>query len=138
MLIDYNNNIPPIEELVNLYREAGWLNYSDNKDLLSAAFNNSQDVISAYANNEELIGIIRAVGDKCSILYIQDIIVANAYKRKGVGTKLVNMLISKYPQIRQIVLLTDDVIGTRKFYESIGFEESKFYKTICLTKFNIN
>jgi ribosomal protein S18 acetylase RimI-like enzyme len=62
------------------------------------------------------------VGDGLTIIYIQDILVLKAYKRKGIGKKLMNRVLERFVSVRQKVLLTDDNEETRGFYESLGFE----------------
>jgi predicted acetyltransferase len=57
-------------------------------------------VLSVW-NNDELIGLIRAV-NRYTILYIQDIIVLNKWKRHGIGSTLVKKTIKKFNNVRQI------------------------------------
>jgi predicted acetyltransferase len=111
-------DLPP---LMNLYTDANWTNYTKNPQTLLNAISNSTYVLSVW-NNDELIGLIRAVSDRYTILYIQDIIVLNKWKRHGIGSTLVKKTIKKFNNVRQIVLLTDDTPITRKFYKSLNFE----------------
>ena len=69
-------------EILELYKSVGWSNYYENPELLKEAYKNSLFIVGAYSD-DKLIGIIRVVGDGCSIIYVQDIIVAPAYQRKG-------------------------------------------------------
>lgn len=109
-----------IDEILSLYVDAGWTNYTNNLDMLANAYKNSLIILGAYDGNR-LIGVIRAVGDGYSIVYIQDIIVLNSYQRKGIGTKLLNSILEKYNNVYQKVLLTDDQSKTINFYKSFGF-----------------
>lgn len=52
----------PLVQLVNLYNDAGWLNYTAKPEKLNEAIMNSLDVLSVW-ENETLIGLIRTVGD---------------------------------------------------------------------------
>lgn len=70
---------------------------------------------------DELIGLIRAVGDGVSILYIQDVLVAPEHQRKGVGKKLLQAMLAQYPSIYQTVLMTDNIPERAAFYRACGF-----------------
>ena len=75
-------------------------------------------------DGDRLVGLIRAVGDGETFLFIQDLLVLPSYQRQGIGRQLVNALVDQFPQVRQRVLLTDDQPQTRAFYENIGFVQS--------------
>lgn len=62
------------KEILKLYKSVEWSNYYKNPEMLKSSYNNSLFVLGAYFK-EELIGIIRVVGDGYSIVFIQDIIV---------------------------------------------------------------
>ena len=83
---------------------------------------NSLDVISAW-DEEKLVGLIRTIGDKETIIYIQDILVLKEYKRQGIGRHLMEQILEKYQDVRQIILLTDSEPEQKYFYESIGMED---------------
>ena len=112
-----------IDEILNLYIDAKWQNYVNNKDMLINAMKNSLYILGAY-DNDELIGLIRVIGDGYSIIYIQDIIILNKYQRKGIGTKLITSVLNKYKNVYQKVLLTDNKPKTISFYKSLGFYEA--------------
>ena len=109
------------EEILRLYEKAGWTNYTSNPEMLKNAYANSLKIYAAY-DGEMLIGIIRAVGDGFSILYIQDILILPKYQRQGVGTALMEVLLETYKHVYQKVLLTDNSEKTIAFYKSVGFE----------------
>ncbi len=105
----------------DLYEDANWSAYTKDMPKLMRAISHSLAVITAW-DGETLVGLVRAVGDSETILYIQDIIVLAAYKRRGIGTTLLNSLLEIYPHVRQRVLLTDSTPETRGFYEANGFQ----------------
>ena len=107
-------------EVLALYESAGWKNYTDHADKLPAAYEGSLCVLGAYEDNA-LVGIIRAVGDGTTIVFIQDIIVLPEHQRKGIGTALLKAVLEKYSSVYQIQLLTDDTEKTKAFYRSAGF-----------------
>lgn len=112
-----------LEEIINLYQSVGWTNYLERISVLEEAYVNSLCVIGAY-DNEKLVGIIRAVGDGQTIVFVQDIIVLPEYQRKGIGTKLLKAVMDKFHDVYQMELLTDNTEKTKAFYRSVGFTAS--------------
>lgn len=122
------------DEIKNLYEDAGWTSYTNDLTKLMKALEASLMVISAW-DEEKLIGLIRVIGDGLIIIYIQDILVLNSYKRKGIGSKLLKYVLENYKDVRQKVLLTDDGEETRGFYEANGFISCDKGQTVAFAKF---
>ncbi len=136
MSITYKKGIIPDSKEINfLYDDAGFTSYTKNLDCLMKALENSIFIITAW-ENDSLIGLVRAVGDGKTIVYIQDIVVLSSYRRKGIGTNLLKQLINEFPDVRQKVLLTDDKPENRKFYESLGFTSCDNGKLIAFARFD--
>ena len=112
-----------LEDIINLYQSVGWTNYLERIGILEEAYANSLCVLGAY-DDDRLIGIIRAVGDGQTIVFVQDIIVLSEYQRKGIGTKLLKAVVEKYKDVYQMELLTDNTEKTNAFYRSVGFTAS--------------
>lgn len=112
-----------LEEILHLYQSVGWTNYLKRADILEEAYANSLFVLAAY-DGDSLLGIIRAIGDGLTIVFVQDIIVLPEYQRKGIGTKLLKTLMDKYKDVYQMELLTDNTEKTNAFYRSVGFTAS--------------
>ena len=110
-------------EITNLYQSVGWTNYLERINILEEAYANSLCVLGAY-DDDRLIGIIRAVGDGQTIVFVQDIVVLPEYQRKGIGTKLLKAIMEKYKYVYQMELLTDNTEKTKAFYRSVGFSAS--------------
>lgn len=116
--------IPGRQMLEALYGDAGWTSYLDSMDKSLAGIRNSLRVVTAW-DDTSLVGMARAVGDAHTVLYVQDVLVLGAYQRRGIGRALMQRLIRPYLGVRQVVLITDDTMETRKFYRSCGFEDIK-------------
>ena len=124
-----------IDELLSLYSSVGWANYANNPEMLENAFRNSLKVFAAYSENK-LIGIIRAVGDGFSIIYIQDVLVRPEFQRRGIAFALMAILGNFYPNVYQKVLLTDNEPSTLAFYEKLGYNQSTNIN--CVAMINIS
>lgn len=112
--IEYNQN-----EILDLYKSVGWTNYTKHPERLQKGYANSLCILAAYCENK-LVGILRAVGDGATILFIQDIIVLPEFQRMGIGTSLMKFAMKKYSDVYQIELLTDNTEKTIEFYKSVG------------------
>ena len=110
------------EEILRLYSAVGWTAYTENMPALREGFKNSMLVLAAY-DGEELLGLIRAVGDGATIVFVQDILVFPDKQRQGIGTALLKAILDRYPDVRQIELATDNTPKTVAFYKSMGFSE---------------
>ena len=108
-------------EILPLYASVGWTAYTDRPDVLRKGFENSLLCLAAY-ESDRMIGLARAVGDGQTVVLVQDILVHPAYQRQGVGTRLMDAMLKRFPNVRQIQLLTDDTPKTVSFYESLGFK----------------
>lgn len=124
-----------IEQLETLYNDVQWYAYTNDLDVLQQAVSQSLDVISAW-DGEELVGLIRVIGDGLTILYIQDILVLNAYQNQGIATQLMQQILEKYSHVRQKVLLTEEAPDVRHFYEKNNFHSCDKGSTVAFANFN--
>lgn len=122
--------IPSLKQIMELYEDVGWSAYTKDPLRLEKAFDNSLSVLSAWSD-DELMGLIRVVGDGLTIVYIQDLLVKTAYQNKGIGKELLTMILAKYEDVRQILLLTDSAAS---FYESVGFKNVSDYNCVAFMK----
>lgn len=109
------------EEVLALYSSVGWTNYTRAPLMLQEAFNHSLKILAAY-DDEQLIGIIRVVGDGYSVVFVQDLLIHPAYQRRGLGRQLLNAILTDYEAVYQLHLMTDDTEETKLFYEALGFQ----------------
>jgi GNAT superfamily N-acetyltransferase len=130
------NIVPSLQNLIYLYNNAGWSNYTNNTDMLRNAYENSLLIITAW-DEDKLIGTIRIVGDGYSIIYIKDILVLKEYQHMGIGSRLFTKVMNKYKDVYQIVLLTDNEPKTKAFYENMGLVTSDTYGCISFVKYNM-
>ena len=111
------------QEILPLYASVGWTAYTDDHpDQLRKGFENSMLTFAAY-EGDQLLGIIRAVGDGHTVVFVQDILVFPEHQRKGIGSALLQAILDRYSHVRQIELATDNTPKTIAFYKSMGFRE---------------
>lgn len=130
----YSHDLPSSDQLLALYTDAGWTAYTADPARLLRAVENSLCVATAW-EGDTLVGLARAVGDGETILYIQDVLVQSSFHHSGVGTQLMSMLLSAYPDVRQVVLLTDDSPATADFYASIGLKPAASRGCVAYVQF---
>lgn len=107
--------------LKSLYEDVEWYAYTKDMDQLAEALARSLYVLSAW-DQEELIGLVRVVGDGLTIIYIQDILVLNNRQNQGIASELMRRVLEKFHSVRQKVLLTEEAADVRHFYEKHGFQ----------------
>lgn len=127
------NLIPKIEQLMNLYEDAEWFAYTRYPEVLEKAVNNCLKVWTAW-DEDKLVGLARVVGDGYTIIYIQDILVLKDYQNKGIGSKILKLILKKYESVRQIILLTDDTEKTVNYYKKNGLVKASDSNAVAFMK----
>ena len=120
-------------DILRLYESVGWTAYTDHPEVLRKGFENSMLILTAY-EGDQLLGIIRAVGDGYTVVFIQDILVFPEYQRRGIGSALLQAILDRYSHVRQIELATDNTPKTIAFYKSMGFRELSEIDCCCFMK----
>lgn len=122
--LDKPDYCPPeifIKQITELYRSQGWWNGPDNSELVIRIIKGSHCFLVARYG-EELIGMGRAISDRISDAYIQDVTVKKKFRRKGIGTQIIKMIINRLHTdgIFWIGLIAEK--GSHGFYEPLGFK----------------
>ena len=132
--IKFRNDIGvDFDKILKLYNDVGWTAYTKNPTQLEKALKNSLNIWTAW-NNDNMVGLARVVGDGVSIIYIQDILVLKKYQGKGIGSKLLELMLDDYQEVRQIILLTQNSDKTIKFYKKNGLVEVSEYNCVAFMK----
>ena len=115
-----------IDQVYQIYEENQWSSYLGDREKLARAFDNSLYVLGAFVG-DKLVGFVRCVGDGESVIYVQDLIVRQGYRRQGIGRELMKQASDRYPGVRQFLLITDsEDKDANDFYKAIGMTE-EFY-----------
>ncbi|TQS76379.1 GNAT family N-acetyltransferase [Ornithinibacillus gellani] len=123
-------------QLKALYEDVEWYAYTNDVDQLQQAISNSLYVLSAW-DEGQLVGLLRAVGDGLTILYIQDVLVLRRYQNQGIASAMMKQVMEKYKAVRQKVLLTEEAPDVRHFYEKNGFQSCDQGTTVAFASFNL-
>lgn len=126
----------PIDKVTALYHAVGWVIYSteEYRPKLERSIRNSTYVVTAW-EGEELVGLARTISDDVSIFFLQDILVHPEYQRRGIGRRLLENCLARFEHVRIKALLTDDEAHVKKFYESLGYVNTKNLKKRPLNAF---
>ncbi len=118
-------------DVVKLYIDAGWWRADYSAELIPEMIRNSE-VFAAAFDQDKLIGMGRALGDRVSDAYIQDVVVLTPCRGRGIGSAIINHLIAelKARKIDWIGLIGEP--GTKPFYEKLGFELMREYVPMIL------
>ncbi|MBI5978701.1 GNAT family N-acetyltransferase [Clostridium perfringens] len=123
-----------VKDILYLYNDVGWSSYTKNIDSLIKSIKNSLKVISVW-DKDLLVGLIRVVGDGHSIIYIQDILILQKYQNRGIGKRLIEIILDKYKNVMQKVLLTDKEEKNILFYKKVGFSMAEEFGCVSFVKF---
>ena len=121
-MFDYRQEVPEMTDLVTLYSSLSWTNYTNNPTMLEEAVKASLWQLAVY-DEKELVAYIRLVGDGHSVLLVQDLLVRPDHQRQGIGTKLLEEALARFPHVYQRLLVTERSEKNLDFYQSLGFVE---------------
>lgn len=109
------------EQLRELYQDAGWI--SENlpiwqNEKFEYALKNSAWAFTVW-HKEELVGMVRVISDKVMFASIQDLIVKQKHRKKGIGTKLIQLCLQRLPHGSWATQTTPE---NYRFYQNCEFE----------------
>ena len=110
-----------IDDILHLYQAVAWTNYTNQPEMLEKSLAHSLAIYVAR-DGEEIVGLVRLVGDGFSSVFVQDLIVLPSYQRQGIGSNLMKEALADYKNAYQIQLATEQTEKTLGFYRSLGFE----------------
>lgn len=122
-------------KIIKLYNLVGWEAYTSDVNSLKKAFENSTCVLVALDDSGRVLGLARSISDDTAIHYLQNILVDPDFQRNGVGRKLLNAALGRFKHVRTHMILTDDEEKQVRFYESLGYKNTKDLKEIPLNAF---
>lgn len=110
-----------IQRLTRLYRQAGWWHdKADHPSLVAGIVAGSHCFLVARQAGE-IIAMGRAISDRVSDAYIQDVTVDPDHRRQGIGSQIIAQLVARLEAdgITWIGLIAER--KTHPFYRPLGF-----------------
>ena len=135
MITIRKQEIVKLEDVLHLYQAVGWTNYTNQPQMLEQSLAHSLAIYVAR-DGEEIVGLVRLVGDGFSSVFVQDLIVLPSYQRQGIGSLLMKEALKDYKDAYQVQLVTEETERTLGFYRSMGFEILSTYNCIGMTWMN--
>ena len=126
MITIKKQEIVKLEDVLHLYQAVGWTNYTNQPQMLEKSLFHSLAIYLAR-DGEEIVGLVRLVGDGFSSVFVQDLIVLPTYQRQGIGRDLMKEALGDYKNAYQVQLATEQTEKTLGFYRSLGFETLSTY-----------
>lgn len=108
------------ESLIKLFNQAGWSDKTLDLERLKSMVENSQIVVTAW-DGEKMIGFARCITDYVFNGQINNVIVDQQYRGRGIGKELISQIINTSKKVTYILRGDPENIG---FYKQIGFEEA--------------
>ena len=126
--------------VLDLYAAVGWTAYTKAPEVLQRALGGSSTVVietdTETPGIERVLGLARVISDGATICYLQDVLVHPSARRTGLGSRLVTSALAPYAAVRQKMLLTDDEVGQKAFYEALGYSSIEGTTLRAFTRFD--
>ena len=120
MDIEYSFTRPiPPDELHRLFALTNWTNTRTTADIQSILANSV--CVGAWQGNE-LVGFARAITDDLTRAFIEDVIVAEDRRGRGIGLALMRALLGRLSHVQEILL--DCEAGLVGYYAQVGFTKN--------------
>ena len=110
----------PREAVLSLYRANEWSS-AEKPDLLLRAMRASHSLVTAW-DGSILVGLGNAISDGCLVVYYPHLLVLPDYRRRGIGSRIMQMLIARYKDFHQHIIMAD--ARAIEFYRRCGFERA--------------
>jgi len=107
----------PRDSVVALYRANGW-SAAEKPESLHQALLASHSLVTAW-DETTLVGLGNAISDGHLVVYYPHLLVLPEYQGRGIGTRLLAMLMARYDGFHQQMLVADG--RAIEFYRKCGF-----------------
>jgi len=105
--------------LVQLFNQVGWSEETSDLDRLQLMVENSQIVVTAW-DEGKMIGFARCVTDYVFNGQINNVIVDQGYRGRGIGKCLISKILNTSKKVTYILRGDPENIG---FYKQLGFKD---------------
>jgi ribosomal protein S18 acetylase RimI-like enzyme len=110
--------VPTAGQVIELYDDAGLPRPTHDPQRIRIMFENSDLIVTAW-DSAKLVGVSRTITDWAWCSYLADLAVSPAYKRSGIGRKLIELTREKIGEESMTLLLS--VPTAMDYYPKVGF-----------------
>ena len=110
--------VPTAGQVIELYDDAGLPRPTHDPQRIRTMFENSDLIVTAW-DEAKLVGVSRTITDWAWCSYLADLAVSPAYKRSGIGRKLIELTREKIGEESMTLLLS--VPTAMDYYPKVGF-----------------
>ena len=114
------DTIPTIEQVIELYNNAGLPRPTNDKERIRKMYENSNLIVTAW-DNEKLVGVSRSITDWVWSCYLADLAVSSEHKKSGIGKRLIELTKEKLGEQSMVLLLS--VPTAMEYYPKVGFDK---------------
>ncbi|QHW34641.1 GNAT family N-acetyltransferase [Paenibacillus rhizovicinus] len=121
MAIEYRINEPlRAQDVSDVFRSSGIKRPVDDLERIQSMIDHADVTVTAW-DEEQLVGIARAITDFSYCCYLSDLAVRMDYQKSGIGKELVQRLREHLGD--QVALLLLSAPGAMEYYPRIGFDQ---------------
>jgi len=127
----------PREDIVRLYESGGWWNECYDPSGIDGLIDGSfAFAVAVDRGSGRAVGMGRAISDGSSDAYIQDVVVLDGLRGKGIGSDIIRSLV-EFCRSRGLVwigLIAEG--GSERFYRKLGFDVMPGHTPMLLCQHN--
>jgi aralkylamine N-acetyltransferase len=114
-----------IGRMIRLYREAGWWGEGPDDPALVKRLVAGSHCVAVARREGRIVGMGRAISDRASDAWIQDVTVDATLRHRGIGSEIVRRLVARLDAdgMSWIGLVAEN--GSHPMYEPLGFVAMK-------------
>ncbi|WP_026672103.1 GNAT family N-acetyltransferase [Alkalihalobacterium bogoriense] len=109
-----------VKQLATVFSTSGIRRPIEDLTRLERMLNEADILITAW-DNEEVVGVARALTDYSYCCYLSDLAVDKRYQSNGIGKKLIELLQNELSEEVALLLLSSPT--AMDYYPQIGFEK---------------
>ena len=122
MTINYSFERPLVpQDVQRLLKQTSWASHRETPGI-EKMLKNSFLTLGVW-DDDRLIGFARVLSDGAYRALIDDVVVDESYRGKGIGTEIMKHLLSRLKQVEEVFLRTGKEMVP--FYEGLGFTVSR-------------
>lgn len=111
----------PIEKILALYRSCNYNQWWEERNA-KAWINHAYRFITAW-KGDLIVGTASVISDAVNYAFIDDVLVHPAFRRKGIGTEMMRILLAEISPLNLEFIQLIALPGRSAFYEKFGFVE---------------